>query len=307
MAVTGATGLVGRALLPALVARGHRVVGLTRGAPRPPSAGTRWATYDPLDASTIAAALEGADAVVHLAGENLFAARWRAAFLARIRESRVDATRALVEAIGRLSRRPSVLVSASAIGWYGPRPPEEALEEGAAPGDDFLARVCRDWEAEAQRAEAHGLRVATGRNGVVLARGGGALAQMLRPFRWFVGGPIGRGTQVMSWVHLDDVRGLFVRAVEDASWRGPFNVVSPNPVSNREFATALGRAIHRPSFLPTPAFALRVLLGRVAEVVASGQRVVPAVARARGYEFRFPRLEAALADLLAEAEPAARA
>jgi uncharacterized protein (TIGR01777 family) len=295
--VTGASGLIGGPLLPALVARGHDVVGLTRGAAKASSNGVRWATYDPADAASVAKALAGTDAVVHLAGENLFAKRWREAFLRRVRESRVEATRTLVRAIAGLPRRPRVLVSASAVGYYGPRPPDETLTEGSPPGDDFLARLCRDWEAEASRAEEHGVRVANARTGIVLAREGGALAQMARPFKLFVGGPIGRGRQVMSWIHVADLVALYVRAVEDARWRGPFNAVAPNPVSNREFAKALGRALHRPSFLPTPVFALRVVLGKVATVVGSGQRVVPAAALAHGFRFRYPDLDGALAEV----------
>jgi uncharacterized protein len=295
--VTGASGLIGQRLLPALVARGHDVVGLTRGGAKASSNGVRWTTWDPADPASISRALAGTDAVIHLAGENLFAKRWRKAFLERIRESRVDTTRTLVRALVGLDRRPRVLVSASAIGIYGAHPPEEELTEEAGPGNDFLAGVCRDWEAEAMRAEEHGVRVACARTGIVLAREGGALAQMARPFKMFVGGPIGTGRQVMSWIHIADLVALYVRALEDARWHGPFNAVAPNPVSNREFAKALGRALHRPSFLPTPVFALRILLGKVASVIGTGQRVVPAAALARGFRFRYPHLADALGEI----------
>jgi uncharacterized protein (TIGR01777 family) len=297
VAVAGASGLVGTRLLPALVARGHQVVGLTRGAAKASTNGVRWATWDPGDPASVARALAGTDAVVSLAGENLFAQRWREPFLRRLRESRVDVTRGLVTAIAGLPRRPRVLVSASAVGYYGPRDPGDVLTEEAPPGDDFLARLCRDWEAEAVRAEEHGVRVACARTGIVLDREGGALAQMARPFRLFVGGPIGRGRQAMSWIHATDHVAMLVRALEDARWRGPFNAVAPNPVTNREFAKALGRALRRPSFLPTPVWALRIVLGKVASVVGTGQRVVPAAALSRGFRFRYPDLDGALAEV----------
>jgi uncharacterized protein (TIGR01777 family) len=303
VAVTGATGLVGSPLVAALAARGHAVVALSRSRSsaaddRGTGANVRWVAYAPTDAPSVAAALEGVDAVVHLAGHNLFDGRWNAKNKERIRASRVDSTDTLVAAMASMARRPSALVCASAVGIYGPLDPDRTVDETAPPGDDFLATVCVAWEAAARKAEALGVRVATLRFGVVLAREGGALEQMKLPFRLFVGGPVGRGRQVVSWVHRDDVVALLVAAVEDDRWRGPVNVTAPFAVTNREFSKALGRAMHRPSLLPAPPIALRVALGGVASLVTTGQRVLPRVAEANGYRFRYPRIDDALADLI---------
>lgn len=297
VAVTGATGLVGSALTAALAARGHDVVALTRQTGRAGAGGVRYVTCDPRSAASVGAAIEGADAVVNLAGHNLFDGRWTEARRALIRSSRVDATRALVEAIGAAPRKPSVLVSASAVGIYGMLPPERTVDESAPPAEDFLAEVCRAWETEAVAAERHGVRTVLARLGVVLSRDGGAVKEMALPFKLFVGGPVGRGRQVVSWVHLDDVVGMLTAMVEDARWRGPVNVVAPAPVSNRDFARAMGRAMHRPAFLPTPPLALRVVLGPVASLVTAGQRVLPTVASRLGYAFRFSDVGAAMAHL----------
>lgn len=297
VAVTGGTGLVGSALSAALAARGHDAVVLTRRRDLPPAGGVRFVAYDPASSPSIASALEGADAVVHLAGHNLFDGRWDEARRALIRSSRVDATRALVAAIGSMARRPSVLVSASAVGVYGMLPPERTVDESSPPADDFLAEVCRAWEAEALAARAHGVRTVLARLGVVLSREGGAVKEMSLPFKLFVGGPVGRGTQVVSWVHLDDVVGMLTEMVEDERWSGPVNVVAPRPVPNKAFAKAMGRAMRRPAFLPTPGFALRLLLGPVASLVTAGQRVLPTVASRLGYAFRFADIDAAMAHL----------
>ncbi len=299
--VTGASGTVGHRLLPALASRGHSVVALTRGEPPPAAGRVRWARFDPEDAGSIARAIDGCDAVVHLAGESLFGARWTDEVKARIRDSRANGTRRLVAALSSLTRdrRPSVLVSTSAVGYYGPHDPAEGLTEESAPGNDFLASVCREWEEAALSAEAARVRVVVLRLGIVLARDGGALAKMLPPFKAFVGGRIGNGRQAMSWIHVDDLAAMFVAAVEGDDWRGPHNATAPDPVTNRELSKALGHALHRPSFLPTPRWALRLLLGPSADVVATGQRVLPKAALAHGFSFRFPVLAPALADLLA--------
>jgi hypothetical protein len=238
------------------------------------------------------AAVDGADGIVNLAGESV-AQRWSAGAKARILSSRLEAVAALRGAIETARRKPRVVVNASAVGYYGSRGDEE-LDESAPPGDDFLARTCVAWEEAAARLAGPGLRVVRVRIGTVLAVEGGALAKMLPAFRWFAGGPIGRGTQWMSWIHRDDLVDLLVRALEDVSVEGPLNGTAPNPARNREFAAALGKALHRPAIAPVPAAAVKLLFGEMATVVLEGQRVVPAKALALGFSFRYPRLGEAL-------------
>jgi len=233
------------------------------------------------------------DAIVNLAGEAIAGKRWTRARKAEIRRSRVEATRALVDALAAAEPRPRVLVSASAVGYYGDRG-DEPLDEAATAGADFLARVCVDWEAEARRAEAFGVRVVLLRLGVVLAPDGGAVSMMLLPFRAGLGGPLGSGGQWMSWVHRDDVVGLIGDALSDESYAGPVNATSPNPVTNKEFARALARAVHRPAFLPVPGFGLSLLLGEMATMLLTGQRVLPRVAERQGHVWQQPELPAAL-------------
>ena len=299
IAVTGASGFVGSALLSHLLDRKHRVRALSRTA-RGAGGGVRWFAYDPMDAASIAKAIDGVDVVIHLAGDGVFDGRWTAAKMERIRSSRVEATRALVAAIGSLPKRPSALVSGSAVGYYGARPWEETLTESSAPGNDFLSKVCQGWEDEARMAEGHGVRVAIARIGVVIGRGGGALTKMLTPFRMFVGGPIGSGAQAFPWVHLADVVGLVTEMAENPAYRGPVNVTAPDGVTNKQFSKALGRALHRPALLPTPGFALRVALGKVAGILTTGQRVIPAEANRQGFAWRYPTVDAAVADAVAE-------
>jgi uncharacterized protein (TIGR01777 family) len=246
-------------------------------------------------AASAAHALEGCDAVVHLAGENLFGRRWNDASMADIRSSRVEATRALVEGIALLgAARPRTLVSASAVGYYGPLDPDATVDETAPPGTDFLAGVCEAWEREARRAESLGLRVVVARFGIVLSRSAGALRQMWLPFKMGLGGPIGRGRQVLSWIHLHDLAAMLVAMVEDARWTGPVNAVAPNPVTSKAFARALGRALGRPAFLPVPGLAMRVLFGRVASILTTGQRVLPRAAERAGFRWRYPTIDPAL-------------
>ena len=293
VAVTGATGFIGRELCAELVRDGHRVVALTRDPRRAQAAlpGALVANWgDP------AAALPPVDGVVNLAGESV-AGRWSEEKKRRLRESRIAGTRRLVEAIASAVERPTVLVSASAVGYYGDRG-EETLTEASGPGRDFLAQLCQEWEAEAQSAEALGLRVARLRLGVVLDRDGGALSQMLTLFRLGAGGPLGSGRQWFPWVHRADVVGLCRFALETAEASGPINAVAPHLVRNSEFARALGQALHRPALAPAPAFALRLVLGEFAETLLGSQRVLPERAEALGYAFRFPQLAPALRAIL---------
>ncbi len=283
--VTGGTGLVGRRACDALRGAGHAVTVVSREPGRVPARAIGW--------DGLRAAMPETDAIVNLAGDPIAGARWTVARKAEIYRSRIEGTRALVDALAAAEPRPKVLVSASAVGYYGDRG-DEPLDETARPGTDFLARVCVEWEAEARRAEALGVRVVLLRLGIVLAPDGGALSAMLLPFRAGLGGPLGSGKQWMSWVHRDDVVGLILAALGDEAWTGPVNATSPNPVPNKDFTRALGRALHRPAFLPVPAVGLRVLLGEMATMLLSGQRALPRVAERLGYAWRQPELPAAL-------------
>jgi uncharacterized protein (TIGR01777 family) len=291
--VVGATGFVGRSLVAALIARGDEVVAFSRDPARARRTLPAGADARALEAIT-PEGLADLDAMVNLAGEPVGAKRWDDAFREAIRESRVRTTRRVVDAIAGATSPPRVLVNASAVGFYGPRGDEE-VTEAAPPGDDFLAGVCRDWEREAERAGAVGAREVRLRIGVVLGDGGGSLERMLLPFKLFVGGPVGDGRQWFPWVHLADVVGATLWALDHDDLRGPVNVTAPEPVRFRDFAEALGRRLHRPSWLPVPAFALRLALGQMAEVVVTGQRAVPAALLASGYAFKFPRVAEALA------------
>ena len=247
-------------------------------------------------------AYSGVDVIYHLAGESVAEGRWTAAQKARIRDSRVIGTRHLVQGLAQVDpgSRPTVLVSASAVGYYGDRGDEE-LTESAAPADDFLARVCIEWEREALAAETHGLRVALARTGIVLGAGGGALGKMLTPFKLGAGGPLGNGKQWMPWVHVADLARLYVHAAENGSIRGPMNAVAPNPVRNSEFTKALGRQLHRPAFMPAPYIGLRLLFGEFAQVLFASQRVIPKLALDTGFVFQYPDIAAALREILGKA------
>jgi uncharacterized protein (TIGR01777 family) len=299
--LTGATGLIGTALLARLEAEGAQVTVLSRDPERAHATlGVQAVRWDPLTECAPAGALEGRDAVVHLAGENV-AQRWSASAKRAIRESRVTGTRHLVEGLGACGSegggRPKVLVSASAIGYYGARG-EEPLDEEASVGEGFLPEVCAAWEAQARRAQDLGMRSVQVRTGVVLDPRGGALAKMLPPFRLGVGGPVAGGRQYVSWIHVEDLVGVLRAAVSDERWSGPVNGTAPEPVTNRELSHALGRALHRPALLPVPGAALALLYGEMAQVLTTGARVLPAKPLMLGYEFRHPHLAQALSAAL---------
>jgi uncharacterized protein (TIGR01777 family) len=293
--VTGASGLIGTALVSSLTSGSHEVTRLVRREPKPGEKAARW---DPMAGAIDASALEGADAVVHLAGENI-AERWTAAKKARIRDSRVKGTQLLCETLARLSSPPRILVSASAIGYYGDRG-EEVLSEDSPPGQGFLSEVCRAWEAATESARHHGIRVVQFRQGVVLSTAGGALAKILPPFRLGLGGILGSGRQYMSWIALDDAVGAIQHAVGTDALQGPTNVAAPRAVTNQEFTKTLGKVLGRPTAIPLPAFAARLMFGEMAdELLLASARVQPAKLQASGYQFRYPELEDALRHVLA--------
>ncbi len=324
IAITGATGLIGRRVVTALRERGDDVTVLSRD-PRQASEQLEKSTrstgessqttgepgkttgalddtrgaldaqgWEPPREPAPAQALAGRDAIVHLAGENI-AQRWSAAAKQAIRDSRVMGTRQLVRGIGELAEaeRPKVLVSGSAIGYYGAHG-DEPIDEDVPAGSDFLAQTCQAWEAEAEAAEEYGLRVAKVRTGVVLDRDGGALAKMLPAFKLGIGGPVAGGRQYISWIHPDDLVGIVLSSIDEQQWQGAINATAPEPQRNGDFSKALGRALNRPSFLPVPGAALGLLYGEMAEIVTTGARVLPAKALVLGYQFRYPKLDEAL-------------
>ena len=297
--VSGASGLVGTALTQSLRAQGHTVLHLVRKPARAPkevsSAEIHW---DPLSAQVDVSALEGADAVVHLSGANISEGRWTPARKDVLRSSRIDSTRVLVDSLARLRQKPQVLVSASAVGYYGNRG-DEMLAESAHPGGDFLSLLARDWEAEAMRAAQSGIRAVVLRFGVILSAQGGALPEMIRPFKFGAGGRLGSGRQWMSWVALEDAIGIIQSSIANPEWNGPINAVAPEPVRNAEFAEMVGRILHRPARLSAPAFLLRLALGEMADaLLLSSQRAIPERLLQSGYSFRFADLEAALRTML---------
>jgi len=299
LVLAGGSGFIGRALCARLVEQGHLLTLLTRSrSPAPLLPGQTWVTWNPESAGDWQRTLDAADGVINLAGEPIAGKRWTAAQKREIRSSRINTTRALVTAIGKAEIKPKFLLNASAIGYYGARG-DEVLTEESVPGNDFLSNVCAAWEQEAEQAALYGLRVFRLRTGIVLGNGGGALAKMVPPFKLFVGGPLGTGTQWMPWIHLEDEIGLIQFLIENHHARGAVNATAPNPVTMKEFCNTLGGVLHRPSWAPVPALALRVLLGEMAEILLASQRVIPAKAQSLGYQFKYPTLLEALSALLA--------
>jgi uncharacterized protein (TIGR01777 family) len=295
--ITGATGRVGRAIVTALRERGDTVTALSRSPERARARlGVDAAAWDPAAGPAPAEALSGSDAVIHLAGEDV-GQRWTSTVKERIRSSRETGTRNLVAGLRAAEPRPRVLVSASASGFYGARG-DERVDETSQAGDDFLADVVKVWEREALAATELGVRVVTLRTGVVLDAEGGALAKMLPPFKAGVGGPVAGGRQYLPWIHLDDVVGMYLAAVDDEQWSGAVNASAPTPATNRDFSRALGRALHRPAVAPVPRLAMQALFGEMSQIVTGGVNMVPERAVELGYRFRHPELDEALASAL---------
>jgi len=296
--ITGGTGLIGRALSANMAADGYEVIVLSRNPERaaglPPD--VRAERWDARTAAGWGALADGAHAVVNLAGEGISAGRWTAERKRRIRDSRIDAGRGVVEAIESAKQKPQVLVQASGVGFYGPRGEEDVLESAPA-GRDYLARLAVEWESSTAAVEAFGVRRVIIRTGIVLSKNGGALPRMKLPFRFFLGGRLGSGRQWLPWIHIADEVGAIRFLLENENARGPFNLSAPNPVTNADFSRWLGRQMGRPALVPTPGFLLRLVFGEMAGMLLSGQRAVPRHLTQMGYAFRFAEAEAALRDI----------
>ena len=301
--ITGGTGFIGGEICNKLLNKGHTVVLLTRNKEKIRAdlqkTGISFVPYDYAEDSKLPLDLMGEiDGIINLAGEPIFTGRWTEEKKRRIFESRVNITRQLVECIASLKgKKPQVLVSASAVGYYGPRADEELKEEDQ-PGNDFLAQVCIKWEETALKATALGVRTVILRTGIVLDMGGGALAQMVPPFKYFVGGTIGSGKQWFSWIHREDMTNLYVIALEDDRLSGPVNATSPNPVKMSEVSVAMGKVLHRPSWFPIPPFLAKIIMGESAQVVVNGQKVIPEKLLRLKFPYKYPDILKALQDSL---------
>jgi len=294
--ITGASGFIGSRLVERL-SPSHELKLLTRRRERKPgSSRTQWIVWEPGVSGDWEKYIEEADGIINLAGEPIANKRWSSAQKDKIRTSRVETTRALVRAIAKAKNKPEFLISGSAVGYYGSRG-DEPLTEKSSAGAGFLAEVCREWEDEARRAESLGVRVALLRTGIVLGKGEGALAKMVRPFKFFAGGYLGSGKQWMPWIHIEDEVGLIQFLMEQKNAIGAFNGTAPNPVTMEEFCKALGSAMNRPCWAPVPAAALTLLLGEMAEMLLTGQRAVPKAAQDLGYRFRYPTVGEAFQSL----------
>jgi len=297
LVITGATGLIGSILTDRLWNQIHSVVLLSR---KPPSeinvTKKEWFAWQPGFRGEWEKAIDGADGIINLAGEPIAAKRWSVAQKAKLRSSRIDATRSLVDAISKANVKPNFLINGSAVGYYGPHG-DETVTEKTGSGSDFLSRLCVEWEDEARKAEAFGVRVALVRTGIVLAKGKGALAKMVAPFKMFVGGPLGSGRQWMPWIHIEDEIELISFLIENDAARGAFNATAPNPVTMEVFSKTLGDALDRRSWASVPPSVLAILVGEMAEMLLNGQRAVPEAASKLGYSFRYPNLADALKSL----------
>ncbi|MGY2765331.1 thylakoid membrane protein ThyD [Thermostichus sp. MS-CIW-26] len=299
--ITGGSGFIGRRLVARLLEQGDQVLVLTRRLEQArrilgESPSLKLLPYDPYQPQAWAAALEGYEGIVNLAGEPLASSRWTETKKKEIRRSRVETTQALVQALASLNQKPQVMISSSAVGYYGSHPAGEPLTETDPPAQDFLAEVCQAWEAAARPVEELGIRLAILRTGIVLGPDGGALGQMLAPFQFFIGGTIGSGKQWLSWIHREDWVSLVCFLLEQGS--GVFNATAPNPVQMEEFCRTLGQVLGRPSWLPVPELALELLLGEAAQVVLTGQKVIPQAALQMGFTFQYPQLKEALRQIL---------
>lgn len=294
--ITGGTGFIGRALSHDLQEAGHEVLILTRRKEYSAPPTIKVVTWSP-PKLILTDIMSGIDAIVNLAGESIFGRRWTKRQKDLIRSSRIDTTRAIVESIKNADQRPRLLISASAVGYYGPHGDEYVTEETPL-GDDFLAKLAKDWEAEALKAQELAVRVVLMRLGIVLEMDGGALPKMALPFKFFAGGPVGSGRQWFSWIHRDDVLGIIKFLLEDETISGAVNATAPNPVRNREFSSALGMALRRPSSFSVPGFLVRVALGEFGDVILQGQRVIPERLLNAGYQFKYPEINEALKAIL---------
>jgi hypothetical protein len=295
--VTGATGFVGQVIVKKLLASGHEVVVLTRNVAKAAILlGNDCKYFQWNDSHSVppVEALEGTDGVINLMGETI-SKRWDEQQKKKIYHSRIDGTRRLVEAIEKLSKKPKVFVSTSAVGIYGNRDSEEVTESSSL-ANDFLANVCKDWENEANKAKNHGMRVVIVRVGVVLGKGSAALSKMLPVFKLGAGGPVGSGKQYMSWIHVEDLANIYIEALNDSTYQGVYNGTSPNPATNKDFSHTLGRVLSRPAFAPAPGFMMKLIFGEMSQILLEGQKVLPKKIREKNFRFRYPTLEMALTE-----------
>ncbi|MGH8544779.1 MAG: TIGR01777 family oxidoreductase [Gammaproteobacteria bacterium] len=295
--ISGATGFIGSILADRLWNRFHSLVLLSRHPPAEVGVTKKeWFAWTPGASGEWENAVDGADGIINLAGESIAGKRWSDAHKEKLRSSRIDSTRALVHAIAKAKIKPKFLLNASAVGYYGSHG-DEVVTEQSPPGADFLSRLCVDWETEALKAEAHGVRVAVMRTGIVLDRGKGALEKMVPPFKMFLGGPLGSGKQWMPWIHIQDEIGLLLFLMENENAHGAFNATAPNPVTMEEFAKAVGEALNRPSWVSVPPSVLALVLGEMADMLLTGQRAVPEAASKLGYVFKYSKIADALNSL----------